>query len=226
MRKLSYPSLSLFIKKAYENYGFTSAFMYGIQGSGKTTYALKVMYHVYGDWGKVLERTYFNVDKFIEDTKYYFEKDERIPVVLFDDAGLSIIKYSWRRDFAQWFSRFYNLVRTVCSAILFTSVEVTDILKFIRDKVEFRVQLVRVSHDTSYAIGYRVYTTPLLDQYVKRVFKDIVKLELPQNVREAYESMRKRAIGELYESLGETRKSEEKINIRIEDDLEATIKRL
>lgn len=198
---LTQTTLSLFINKAYENYSFVSAFIYGPQGVGKTTYALKTLYYVYGSWEEALNNTYFYIDNLLPRLKETFERGERIKAVLLDDAGVWLVKYYWRRDFSVWFSKFFNLIRTIVSGVIFTSVEVTDIVKFVRDKVMYRVNVMRISRDTSKAIGYRVKTNPMLEQYVERVFEDIFGLSLPEDVREKYEAKRREAIATLFKEL-------------------------
>ena len=199
--RVSGPTLSLFIKNAIGSYSFVSAFIYGSQGAGKTTYGLKTLYHVYGSWDKALEHTYFFIDDLLPKLRDHFERGERIPAVLLDDAGVWLIKYHWRTDFNVWFSKLFNLMRTVVAGVIFTSVEATDIVKFVRDKVMYRVHVIRKAPKEAEAIGYRVFMTPLLEPMVKRVFADRVRLELPDYVRASYEKKRRDAMKRLFEEL-------------------------
>jgi len=194
------------IFNAYYNYGFVSAFVYGSQGVGKTTYALKVMYNVYGDWDEVLGNTYFYVDDLIPRLHRCADEGKRIRCILLDDAGVWLIKYRWSERFSVWFCQLFNLIRTVCAGVIFTSVEVSDIVRFIRDKVIYRVS-IRVPENPRdeldrEAIGYRVFVTPTLQHWVKKVFIDRFTLRLPDDVRERYNEMRKEAIKRL---MGELR---------------------
>jgi len=195
------PTLSLFIDKAYENYGFVSAFIYGSQGSGKTTYALKTLYYVYGSWEEALNNTYFYIDDLLPRLYDTFNRGERIKAILLDDAGVWLMKYHWRKDFSVWFSKLFNLLRTIVSGVIFTSVEATDIVKFVRDKMMYRVYVIKISNTHSIAIGYKVNITPLLEQYVERIFEDTYSLKLPNDVREKYEAKRREAISTLFQEL-------------------------
>jgi len=188
--------LSHFIKKAYEKYDFISAYIYGPQGVGKTTYALKVMFEIYQDWDQVLNHTFLTTEALTSKLNEAVQNDERIPAILIDDAGLVFIKYMWYKDFSIWFSKLYNLIRTICAGVLFTSVEVSDIIKFIRDKVIYRVAIIK-QEEKAKAIGYRVFTLPSLEQRVKLTFEDTFTLQLPQEVRDKYNQQRKEVIKNL-----------------------------
>lgn len=218
---LKIPVLSFFINRAYESYGFVSAFIYGPQGVGKTTYALKVLYYVYKDWDKVLENTYFYIDNLIPRLVECFKNNERIKAILLDDAGVWLLKYYWYKYFPIWFSKLFNLMRTICSGIIFTSVEVSDIVKFVRDKVRYRVAIRVVDDDVRKAIGYKVITLPTLERIVKRYFVDYFKLDLPSDVRREYESMRREAIERL---LGEVHGKKRERKTTKEEMLEELMK--
>ena len=190
-------TLSYFIKRAYENYGFVSAFIYGFQGVGKTTYGLKVLHGIYNDWDMVLDNTYFYIDNLLPKLKESYKSGERIKAILLDDAGVWLTKYYWYRHFSVWFSKFFNLIRTVSAGLLFTSVEVTDIVKFVRDKMVYRVAIIPENRLWRKAIGYKVVLLPSLDRIVVRYFADRFTLKLPSDVRKQYEEMRKEALEKL-----------------------------
>ncbi len=214
------PTLSFFINSAHKNYSFVSAFIYGPQGVGKTTYALKTLYYVYKDWDCVLKHTFFDYESLINRLEEAFDKGERIKALLIDDAGLVFIKYLWRSSPSIWFSKLYNLIRSLATGVIFTSVEVTDIIKFIRDKVIYRVSMERVGPNESVATGYKVIITPMLESTVKRIFQDHVSLELPNEVREHYERIRRNVIGNLLSEIKQHRKRPPKIEINPNDILE------
>lgn len=214
------------INRAYSSYGFVSAFIYGPQGIGKTTYALKVLYGVYGDWGSVLDNTYFYIDGLVSRLRDCLLSGDRIKAVLIDDAGVHLVKYSWRKNFSVWFSKFFNLIRTTCSGVLFTSVEVTDIIKFVRDKIMYRVSIRPLDEDKREAVGYKVIVWPSLQRVVKKAFIDVYTLSLPLNVKRAYEEMRREAIMRLFNEVGMSKKGErdlEETSIYSDDDLSSEI---
>jgi hypothetical protein len=191
-------SLALLIENAYNNYGFVSAFIYGHQGAGKTTYALKTLYYVYGDWDKALEYTFFDIRELENKLKWAFIKNKRIKAILLDDAGYSLIKYSWRDEYSQKIAKLFNLARTVVSGILFTSIETTDIIAFIRDKIMYPVSIRIVDKTYSEARGYRIYLSPLMEKIPKKVFRDLFIRRLPDHVYKKYEEKRREALANLF----------------------------
>jgi len=215
-------TLAYLINKAHENYGFVSAFIYGHQGVGKTTYALKTLYYVYGDWDKALEYTFFDVEDLMNKLKWAFLKikkpQDRIKAVLLDDAGYSIIKYTWREDRSIQLSKFFNLARSVVSGIIFTSVETTDILAFIRDKIMYPISIRIVDKQYSEARGYRIYLSPLMEKLPKKVFRDLFIRRLPDHVYQEYEKKRKAALSKLFGL------SQEEQLVESEEKLEEIIK--
>ncbi|PLJ76757.1 MAG: hypothetical protein B7L53_09990 [Thermofilum sp. NZ13] len=228
VRSLREPTLSFLIRRAYSQYGFVSAFIYGSQGEGKTTYAMWTLRYVYGSWEKATQYVFMDTKPLILTLKKAHEKGERIPAVLIDDAGKSLIKYSWGERGSIAFAILYNLMRSVCSGVLFTSVEATDIIKFVRDKVQYRVQVRRVSPEESVAVGYKVGYSPLLEPYVRRYFVDRYPLRLPDDVRAHLESIRRESVEETLQSvLGslerQRRKREELVDID-EDEILSSLR--
>jgi len=227
VRSLSEPTLSFLIRRAYSQYGFVSAFIYGSQGEGKTTYAMWVLRYVYGDWPTAVNYVFMDTKPLILRLKEAHEKGERIPAVLIDDAGKSLIKYSWGERGSIAFAILYNLMRSVCSGVLFTSVEATDIIKFVRDKVQFRVHVRRVGPEESIAVGYKVGYSPLLEPYVRRFFTDRYSLRLPNDVRKRLEEIRRESVEETLKSvLGSLERQRKKHEPLIDVDEEEVLKSL
>lgn len=191
-------TLSLLINKEHENYGFISSFIYGYQGVGKTTYALKTLYYVYNDWDKALQHTFFDFNEAFNMLKKSFMENKRIKAILIDDAGYSLIKYDWRKDHAQLFSKFFNLARTVVTGIIFTSIQTTDIINFVRQKIMYPVNVRRIDNKYSEARGYKIYMTPLMERIPKRFFRDIFIRRLPNDVYKQYEEERRKTLTTLF----------------------------
>ncbi len=68
------------IKRMVKENGFMSVMIVGRQGVGKTTYAMRTLYHYYKDWDKVLESMTFDPIELLR-------KRENYDVILIDDAG-------------------------------------------------------------------------------------------------------------------------------------------
>ena len=121
-------------------------------------------------------------------------------------------------------------MRSLCTAVVFTSVGVDDVVRFIRDKAMYRVRLTRLSDALSRAVGYRVYITPLMEPIVKRVFEDRVRLDLPSWVRERYEEKRREALQRLMSEMDAAAQRAKQLELEAEEpasplDLAAQLQR-
>ncbi|RUM47494.1 MAG: hypothetical protein DSY37_02245 [Hyperthermus sp.] len=130
--------LARLISSAYKRYDFLSAFVVGPQGMGKTTYAMLVAYEVYGDWDRVLDSLYFDPREALPRFREALASGKRIPVVIFDDAGMHLSKYlisSSREGFhlTRLLNALINLARTLTAGVIYTSPDM-DILKELRKK--------------------------------------------------------------------------------------------
>jgi len=192
------------ILKSYHDKGFAGVEIFGQQGLGKTTYALKVMKQVYqelgvGDpWNQALSMTFFDVEDFIPLLVEARVKGERIPVVLFDDAGIWLEKYAWQRETIRGFIKLYKMIRTFVSAVIFTTPSPEDIVKNIREKAWFQIKIVRSGRNQS---GTPLGQAMLFKYEVKKdgnSLRGVVREEaidtfavrLPQVIYEKYEKMR------------------------------------
>nr|WP_167525059.1 hypothetical protein [Sulfolobus islandicus] len=187
----------------------------GRQGSGKTTFAMRTLYHYYGDWDKVFNSMTFNIVELLRKSKHY-------DAMLIDDAGVHLSKYDWQKktDFA----KFYNLIRDVTNFLIFTTPDEGDILKSVRDKITYLViikshvrpvtnkkgEIVRWEHwkdgGTAYVYKKRVVFVDGKPDYRYRAEGIITfKYELPEDVRKRYAEMRAKVTEELLnELLGES----------------------
>ena len=201
--------LAKLIKNAYRRYDFVSAFVIGPQGIGKSTYAMLVAYEIYSDWGKVLDHIYFDPREVLPKFKQAILKKERIPLVIFDDAGLHLSKYllSSNRDgfhLVRLINGLINLARTVVAGIIYTSPDM-DILKELRKKA-----WIVAEPTTSHGYGkleriaklYRKRIAPSGRVYVHKLGYDRFRLDsIPEVVRRKYEEKRREAMKPLLEEL-------------------------
>jgi len=191
------------VLSAYKRYGFESLFIIGPQGSGKTTYALLVLYEVYRDWGKVLEYTFFDLERALKHLDEALNSGERLPVILFDDAGIHLSKYLWYssegRALVMWFNALYNLIRTICAAVIFTSPDL-DTLVEVRKK-SWWVGEPKIPHQTAsdayerHMVLYKKRVMASGQVIVSKRAIDVYRLDIiPNDVRKKYEEMRREAL--------------------------------
>ncbi len=192
------------ILKAYREKGFVGVEIFGPQGIGKTTYALKILKQVYqelgykNEWDMALQMTFFDVEDFIPLLVKARLENQSIPAVLFDDAGIWLEKYIWYKENIRGFVRLYKMIRTFVSAVIFTTPSPEDIVKNVREKAWYQIKIVRGGHNQS---GNRLGTAMLYGYEVKKVrdtLKGIVKekaidtftVRLPDDVYQKYEKLR------------------------------------
>lgn len=132
------------IIKQYNNNGFISIYVFGQEGSGKTSYALWLGYLIYRDWKKVLRHLYLEPVPLMMDMLRALEKKQRLLYVIADDPGRWLNKHDWFTENVRSFSRFYNIIRTTVAGIIFTS-PADDIIKDIRKKAHYRGKAYRLS---------------------------------------------------------------------------------
>jgi hypothetical protein len=199
--------------------GFMSVMIVGRQGVGKTTYAMRTLYHYYGDWDKVLESMTFDPIELLRKRKHY-------DVVLIDDAGVHLSKYDWhnKSDFA----KFFNLIRDVTNFVIFTTPNEGDILKNVRDKLTYlavihghvRPKGKKLSNgqyqylgdeywaDGGYATIYKrklvINSTTNYKpdyRYVDVMHFDVFYYKIPDDVRKRYAEMRAKVTERLIDEL-------------------------
>jgi hypothetical protein len=199
------------VKSAFRRYDFISAFVIGPQGSGKTTYAMLVSYEVYGDWDKVLEHLHFDPREALPQFREALRSGKRIPLVIFDDAGMHLSKYMLsesREGFhlAVRLNALINLARTLTAGIIYTSPDM-DILKELRKKAWIVAEPTAphgLEKPERLAKLYRKRIAPSGRVYVHKLGYDAYRLDaIPPGVRREYEEKRRAAMEPLLDQLEE-----------------------
>jgi len=208
------------IKRMVKENGFMSVMIVGRQGVGKTTYAMRTLYHYYKDWDKVLESMTFDPIELLRKRKHY-------DVILIDDAGVHLSKYDWhsKSDFA----KFFNLIRDVTNFVIFTTPNEGDILKAVRDKLTYLAVIhghtrpkkgKKIGNgeyqylgdeywaDGGYATIYKrklvINSTTNYKpdyRYVDVMHFDMFRYEIPDDVRKRYAEMRAKVTERLLDEL-------------------------
>lgn len=198
--------ISTQIKESYDNEGFTSAIIFGRQGSGKTVFAFKctvdairAIYNVdvTQAWNIVKRLMFFELPDTIPLIMNAIKQNVRLPVIIFDDAGTWLSKYRWQKQYMKAFFDLYSVIRTRVSAILFTTPSPDDIAKFLREKSWFYVHVgihdkkKKSSKVSTYETRYEQDSRGIFYQkYVKVEDKYFVHL-MPNDVYEEYKMQRR-----------------------------------
>lgn len=204
---------------------FVSAWIISPVGAGKTSYALNTGAGVVAsstptkdDWNTALAATYLSVEEIFNCMGKAIEQRQRIPFLILDDAGFWLHKLTWWKAEKVAFMSFFQFVRTVCSAIIFTS-PVDELPKPMRKMINYRViiqpldwesareklQGKKINIDTTVerlkaegrnpylwnlARGYQLNVLPSFYQRIRRSFFDLYPNDMPATVYDDYENRR------------------------------------
>jgi len=221
--------LSQLIEKAYKNNGVITAYVFGEFGLGKTAYALWVAYDIYKDWNKVLEYLFFKPQEAVRVIGRAIEKNERIPLIIMDDAGLWLDRLTWYERDKISFMELFNLIRSITGGIIFTTPS-EELPRQILNKSFFRIKIeladineldagtrgalislmkkYNLSPLVSKATGYRLRTLPSFMKFVKKTFIDYYPTHYP--IYQSYTVKRQEALKYYYTKLLEAIHEEEK----------------
>ncbi|QXJ33203.1 hypothetical protein [Saccharolobus shibatae] len=200
----------LILREMRDN-GFQSILIFGKQGAGKTTYALKVgsriLMKLYPDltehdaWWQAYNLMVFTLDEAIQKLMSVVETHQqgnvnyRLPFLIIDDASIDLIKYAWREEQNIQFAKLNNLARTWSVALIFTTPWIEDIQKFLREKawIVVQVQKYGASKNGQYpkSIAWIYKRTIKLDHgefkgKYKEKYYDIFRREMPDDLYEEY----------------------------------------
>jgi len=210
VRHINTGQLGQKIIKEIEDNGFQSITVFGRQGAGKTTYALKVgariLMYLYPEltehdaWWQAYNLMVFSLDEAIEKLTSVVHAHEqgninyRLPFLIIDDASIDLIKYAWREEQNIQFAKLNNLARTWSTALIFTTPWIDDLQKFLREKAWIVVQVQKFGkskerYPQSIAWIYK-RTIKLVDgefkgKYVEKYY-DIFRREMPNDLYEEY----------------------------------------
>jgi hypothetical protein len=211
------------IIKEHKRDGFISALVFGKQGSGKTTYALITAKEVYehlgynDPWQVALDRLFFELPESIPLLEQAFYERKRIPVIIFDDASIWFSKYYWYTDVQKAFFKIYALIRTLATAVIFTTPSPNDISFFLREKSWKKIKITKNGVETKGAkSGVRRARAWLFKndfkrnsrgEFVNTLEKEAIDdyyLEIPNDIYKKYMEKRYKAIENLFNEIKQT----------------------
>lgn len=210
--------LAELIKKAQKHNDAMIAYVYGDIGAGKTSYALHVAKDVLGSWNNVLDYLFFSPREAIEVMEEAIYNDERLPIIIMDDAGLWLDKLTWWMPDKVAFMKFFNLIRSVTSGVIFTTPS-EELPKQILKKCKLRVKVRPMTIDDvkkfglkntrqlmSVATIYRRVLLPNFYEFFKKTDYEVYPTHYPDPIYQKYEEMRKEAVKEYFEEWKRTTK--------------------
>ncbi|BBL46078.1 hypothetical protein MJ1HA_0170 [Metallosphaera sedula] len=190
--------------------------VFGKQGNGKTTYSLITAKEVYeklgheNPWQTALDRLYFELPECIPLLKQAFNERQKIPVIIFDDASIWFSKYYWYTDIQKAFFKIYALIRTLVTAVIFTTPSPNDISFFLREKSWKKIKIAKNGVETKgqkkgvrrarawlYKSDFERNSSGDFKTSVKREAVDDFYLEIPQDILNIYMEKRRKSIERL-----------------------------
>ncbi|MEM4455024.1 MAG: hypothetical protein QXT28_09955 [Thermofilaceae archaeon] len=188
------------IEAAYKTHGFAGIIIYGVQGAGKSTLALRVAKALGYTWREVLQDVLVFT---LEDLKARLDAavatGKRWKVLVWDDAGVHGSAYIFHLDVAAaaWLSSVIQLARTQAAGLILTTPSVTRVAKAIRDQPDWlRVELRPLKRENGDLVSrvrvYGVRQDALGKQHVYTVVEDaLFTARLPWHVRAQYVAIRR-----------------------------------
>jgi hypothetical protein len=191
------------IRRAWRKWGFVGFFIYGKQGSGKTTLALQIASRAYESWWKALRYLFFDpsdIEKAVYSALEVVERtrrsDARYMAVIWDDAGVWASKYIIRMEggtrYAMAVQSLVELVRRASASFFATATGPNKTLTPFRDQDEWYYIRVRGpfrerGKEYSRATVYKLAVTPLGKAYVIRKGSNLsFPLKMPDRIRQRH----------------------------------------
>lgn len=220
------------IRHVHKREGFISALIFGSQGIGKTSYALHVAKEVYGDWSSALDCLFFDPSLAIDHLDKALNRGERIPLIIMDDAGLWLGKSQWWKKEKVEFAEFFDIIRTVCSPVIFTTPS-DNLLSRLSHEIQLRIKISPIDSETynrlkrsgrfidvnRYRVAkiYHFSLSPLFQPIVRKSALDVFPLHYPDDVKREYDKKRLNAVKQKLLKVKRSLKSDLKIKVDKKD---------
>lgn len=162
--------------------GLVGCNIVGTQQSGKSTYAILVLYELFrGDVDKIFQHIVFNVKDLTELLNKAIQNHERLTCVLWDDASVSGAAgmYNVNRRMVQYLSAMGDTLGLATKSILLTSPS-ADLIKSFRNYNFYKVQIGLGRHKYDrVAKGYEFGMSPFSQKWGRAAFEDTYDIRIP-----------------------------------------------
>lgn len=205
-------------------HGFRSAIVEGRQGIGKSAYCIKVMKQVYQTlydcddktaYRYALQHLMFSMDDIILYLAKAKEKDEMIPCLTWDDAGVHGSNIKWFKDKndVDLIKALLETIRTRCSGLLINCTGREGLLTVIRNQRGYIVEIskAREGRYNRIAKGYNMFRLPSGMKRAYKNFEDHYSCYLPNWVYKEYMVIRRRYSDEAVEVMLEEYKLKQRM---------------
>mgnify|MGYP000734071067 CR=1 FL=1 len=186
------------INAAINSDDYFELIIYGKRGRGKSIYAYKIAKIVYNnDLKKVWAHWVYTLDQLIEILDKYAGKDERIKLLVWDDAGVHGSKYKWfteEQALVDTLAEVWQTIRDTVAATLITTPNPKLLLKAIRTMDTYTGKVVWADRRVKLAM-LKIYSQNILPNgfiLPKLIAYELFRAWLPDDEYKTLKSKRKR----------------------------------
>lgn len=192
----------------------------GELGAGKSSVAIQMLIDIYGDekWKRYLV---FKPEDFLNLINELIEKGERVPLIVWDDAGLWLYSMDWADERVKTVVKFLNVSRTVTAGLIFTTPTMDMLVGKIPVMPGMRVATVtkqgagKADPNRRSFIVARTIKTRWGKKWVRDYIEDSFNVKLPEDVYDYYQPLRDRYAREANEMMREAWRA--RLNISKDD---------
>jgi len=189
-----------------EHSEMTGVIVFGSQRTGKSSYAMQVLYDIYQDWNTVLDHIFFKLEDVVRFLMVQIKTGRIIPAFVWDDAGVYGSKqlYFTKRRLAEYLQNLFDVIGTAVKGVILTTPSPENLLKALRSYEFYRVKIVK--HNQYYrriAQGYKNVLLPSGTRYIRKMYRDYFDVRLPKDVYEEYIKIRKSYLDNTLDNLNE-----------------------
>jgi len=192
------------IIKAFDRNELIGVIIFGNQRVGKSTYAMKILYDLYGDWDKVLDVMTYRLDDILEILKK--SKDDPLEAFAIDDAGVHTGYGSWftNRELAVLLQQMFDVAGIGIGGILLTTPTISHLLAALRRYNFYRVKITKISRWKRVAHIYKK------EMWMRRepgreLVREYFNCRIPDDVYQRYVKIRLRYLDDVIQRLEKVR---------------------
>lgn len=180
---------------AYRRFEAVGIVSYGEWAAGKSSFAIQVLKELYPgeEWKKYLV---FKPEHFLDLVDGLAERGERVPLIVWDDAGLWLYALDWNDPRVKSVVKFLNVLRTIMAGLILTTPAIDMIVTKIPHiegmRIAKTVRAEGTNHDLRVLRAYRNTFMPWGKRYVRMDWEDPFNVMLPNEDYNWYEPIRNR----------------------------------
>jgi hypothetical protein len=181
--------MSTNIERAWGRDEFLGYLVYGTQRLGKSSYALQVLYDLYGSWELALENMVFELKDLVTRLEKAHHERTKLKALCWDDAGVFGSRYLYfsDRNLVMHLQSLFDVVGISAASLILTTPNPLGLLRVVRTYEWARVKVYkRDQYNGRTAVGYASSMLPSGMRLIHREWSDRFNVLLPDEVYETY----------------------------------------